>query len=181
MHGSDHIEDSASVTSNRTMEIVTALLFLVVSATVGFGSMQIGAGWRDDGPGPGFFPFYVALLMGFASIINLSAALRSPIAADDSFVTRTALGRVLAVLIPSVLYVAAIGGVGHGSVAIGGLGIYVASFLFITGFMIFIGQEPAWKALLVATLVPLATFMLFERWFKVSLPKGPLEAWLGYA
>ena len=24
------------------------------------------------------------------------------------------------------------------------------------------------------------TFVIFERWFLVPLPKGPLEAWLGY-
>jgi hypothetical protein len=23
-------------------------------------------------------------------------------------------------------------------------------------------------------------FLIFERWFLVPLPKGPLEAWLGY-
>jgi hypothetical protein len=28
--------------------------------------------------------------------------------------------------------------------------------------------------------VPLALFMLFERWFLVPLPKGPLERLLGF-
>jgi hypothetical protein len=28
--------------------------------------------------------------------------------------------------------------------------------------------------------VPLTLFMMFERWFLVPLPKGPLEAWLGF-
>ena len=27
---------------------------------------------------------------------------------------------------------------------------------------------------------PLATFVVFERWFLVPMPKGPLEAWLGF-
>jgi hypothetical protein len=26
----------------------------------------------------------------------------------------------------------------------------------------------------------LALFLMFEKWFLVPLPKGPLEAWLGY-
>jgi putative tricarboxylic transport membrane protein len=181
MHGTETTEDSRSLASNRTMEIVTALLLLVVSVIVIIGSRQIGAGWRDDGPGPGFFPYYVAILMGIASIMNLIAAIRIGSADNESFVSRSAFGRVLAVLIPSTLYVALIGGVGHGDISIGGLGIYVASFLFITGFMIFIGKEPIWKALLVASLVPLVAFFMFERWFKVALPKGPLEVWLGLA
>jgi hypothetical protein len=24
------------------------------------------------------------------------------------------------------------------------------------------------------------TFLVFEKWFLVPMPKGPLEAWLGY-
>jgi hypothetical protein len=24
------------------------------------------------------------------------------------------------------------------------------------------------------------TFVIFERWFYVQMPKGPLEAWLGF-
>lgn len=179
MHDSDTSDDTRSVTSNRSMEIVTALLFLVVSALVVFGSAQIGAGWRDDGPAPGFFPFYVAIIMALASVFNLLAALRQPTGEDDSFVSRSEFGRVLAVFVPSVIYVALIGGVGHGDLGIPGVGIYVASFLFITAFMIFIGREPAWKALLVGALIPIAAFMMFERWFRVALPKGPLEAWLG--
>lgn len=171
--------DSPSVTSNRTMEIVTALLFLVVSAVCIVGSRQIGAGWRDDGPGPGFFPFWVAVIMAVASGVNLVDALRSEAAKGGSFVSKSEFGRVLAVLIPSTIYVALIGGVGHGSVGIGGLGIYVASFLFILGFMTVVGREAISMALPVAIGVPVVLFVLFERWFRVALPKGPLEAWLG--
>jgi hypothetical protein len=32
----------------------------------------------------------------------------------------------------------------------------------------------------VAVGVPVATFLIFERWFLVPMPKGPLETWLGY-
>jgi hypothetical protein len=32
----------------------------------------------------------------------------------------------------------------------------------------------------VALGVPLAFFLVFERWFLVSLPKGPLEAFFGF-
>ena len=168
-----------SAVSNRTMEIVVALLFLVASATVIYGSRAIGAGWREDGPAPGFFPFYVAVFMAIASMVNLVAAIRTE--GDDSFVGRSELARVFAVLVPSIIYVALIGGIGIGPVDIPGLGIYVASFLFIAAFMATIGKEPIWKALLVGMLVPIAAFFMFEIWFKVALPKGPLEVWLGLA
>ena len=112
-----------SVVRNRSMEILVALLFLVVAAIVIYGSLQIGAGWRDDGPAPGFFPFYVAVIMACASLINLVAALQIPPEDNDSFVGRNALGRVLAVLLPSTIYVVLIGGVALGPVDIPGLGI----------------------------------------------------------
>jgi putative tricarboxylic transport membrane protein len=38
-----------------------------------------------------------------------------------------------------------------------------------------------WHLIAVIALgVPLITFLVFEKWFLVPLPKGPLEAWLGY-
>jgi hypothetical protein len=159
------------------MEILTALLLLVTSAIVIVGARQIGVGWRDDGPAPGFFPFYIALLMGFASIMNLLAALR--MSTSHSFVGRSEFARVLTVLVPAVLYVALIGGLHLGPLSLPGVGLYVASFVFLLGFMIVVGREPVWKAITIATGVPVVAFFMFERWFKVALPKGPLEAWLG--
>ena len=46
--------------------------------------------------------------------------------------------------------------------------------------MLVIGRENPFKALAVSVCVPLVLFMMFERWFLVPLPKGPLEAWLGF-
>ena len=77
---------------------------------------------------------------------------------------------MLAVLIPSIVYVA----------LIQYLGIYVASAIFILAFMVVIGRENPLKGLAVSAAVPVALFLMFEKWFLVPLPKGPLEAWLGY-
>ena len=75
---------------------------------------------------------------------------------------------------------ALIGGISVGPINVPGLGIYVASGLFIIAFMILIGRENPLKALGVGIAVPVALFLMFEKWFLVPLPKGPLEAWLGY-
>ena len=99
--------------------------------------------------------------------------------ARQTFVTKPQFGRVLAVLIPSTIYVAAIGGLNLGPIHIPGLGLYLASAIFIALFMIFIGKESPLKAVLVGTAVPIVTFLMFEKWFLVPLPKGPIEAALG--
>jgi len=135
MHDNDGEADGKPVVSSRTMDILVALALIVGSAVVIFDSVRSGFGWRDDGPAPGFFPFWVATLLGVASVVNLIKAVGDREAADEAFVRAPQLRRVLAVLVPTTLYVAAIGGVKIGPVSLPGLGIYVASALFIAGFM----------------------------------------------
>jgi hypothetical protein len=60
------------------------------------------------------------------------------------------------------------------------LGLYVASFLLIAGFMVFIGHIALWKSLLTAVVFSVAMFVTFDIAFDVIMPKGPLEAWFGY-
>ena len=179
MHPSSDEPSGPGLASMRTLEIVVAALLIAGSSVVIWDSMRLGFGWRDDGPAPGFFPFWVAVILGGSSIVNLVRAALDSEAAGEAFVTKSALGRVLAVLVPTFIYIAAIGGIGLGPVAVPGLGIYVSSALFIAGFMIWIGGESVLKAALVGLGVPLVMFMMFERWFLVPLPKGPLEAVLG--
>ena len=63
---------------------------------------------------------------------------------------------------------------------IGFLGLYVSSAIFIAFFMAWLGKYPLYKIVPVAILIPVALFFMFEVWFLVPLPKGPLETALGY-
>ena len=181
MHSSDDgADDGRPLFSNRAADIVVAVLLLVVCAIVIHDSNRIGFHWIEgEGPAPGYFPFYIALVLGVSSLINLVSAIRAP-GPSGVFVSMRPFGRVLAVLIPSLIFVGLIGGISIGPVDVPGLGIYVSSALFIFGFMLVIGRENLFKALAVSVCVPLVLFMMFERWFLVPLPKGPLEAWLGF-
>jgi hypothetical protein len=42
-----------------------------------------------------------------------------------------------------------------------------------------LGRYPWVTTLAVSVGVMAAFFLLFEVWFKLPLPKGPLESWLG--
>ena len=178
MHQNSDSEHDPGVVTNRTMEIVVALLLIGGSAIVIFDSIRVGFGWQEgQGPAPGYFPFWVAIMLGASSIYNLVNAVRGANAdSNDDFVSKTALGRVLAVLVPTAIYVLVIGGIGP----IPGLGIYVASVIFIALFMLVFGKEGPIRTVLVSIGVPLLLFFMFERWFLVPLPKGPLEAMLGF-
>jgi hypothetical protein len=58
--------------------------------------------------------------------------------------------------------------------------MYVASALLIAFFMIWMGGYRWFVAVPIAIVVPVLTFVTFEIWFLVPLPKGPLEAALGF-
>jgi putative tricarboxylic transport membrane protein len=60
------------------------------------------------------------------------------------------------------------------------LGLYVASFILITGFMIVVGKIKAWKAFLTGFIFSVLMFATFEIAFDVIMPKGPLEHLFGY-
>ena len=170
MQKGDGADDGRPLATNRVMEIVVALVLLGGCALVISDSVRIGFGWREgEGPAPGYYPFWVAVILGVSSLVNLTNAIRGH-GAGEIFVAMRPFGRVLAVLIPSLIYVA----------LIGYIGIYVASAIFIFTFMIAMGRQNPFKSLGVAVIVPIVLFFMFEKWFLVPLPKGPLEAWLGY-
>lgn len=154
--------------TTRTMELVTAGVLIVIGATVMWDSARIGAGWDSNGPRPGYFPFYIGLLILASSAATLVGAIIT--GNRRTFVGYAGLRSVLSVLIPTAVY----------GVAIAFLGIYAASAVFIAYFMIRMGDFP-WPTVGGVSLgVPIALFLLFEVWFLVPLPKGPIEALLGY-
>lgn len=154
--------------TRRTMEIVTAIFFMLLGSVVMWDSWRSGAGWTEQGPQSGYFPFYIGLLMNIASMVNLLKALRAN--REIPFVSRTELRLVLAILLPSLVYVG----------VMQWLGLYVASAIFITVFMRWQGKFSLLKSGLTGVSVSVVLFAMFEIWFKVPLIKGPLEAALGY-
>jgi putative tricarboxylic transport membrane protein len=154
--------------STRVIEIIVALILLIVAAGVIYDSQRIGAGWAADGPRAGYFPFYIGVILAFASVWILLSNLRS--GDGREFVGAEEFKRVMAVLLPATLYVA----------AIYLIGIYIASALFIVFFMRWHGEFRAHTTLVASLAIPLALFFLFEVWFLVPLPKGPIENLLGY-
>ena len=145
------------------------VLFMALLAVIGsVGSLQVGIGWAAEGPQAGFFPFYISLIILISCAVNLVGILREW-GPRELFAEWRQLRQVLSVVIPTTFYV----------FAIPILGMYVSSGLLIGLFMKWLGRYRWITVLLVAVGVPLITYLMFERWFLVPLPKGPLEDWLG--
>ena len=153
----------------KSAEIFVAALFFIAGAIVVYDSVRLGAKWADDGPQAGYFPFFIGLIICVSALVNVASALAISRDKDQAFVEIGQLKLVLAVLVPTALYVA----------LIGWLGIYVASILFIGFFMRWLGEYAWWKLAAVSVGNSVFFFLIFEVWFKIPLPKGPLEAWMG--
>ena len=143
----------------------------MLGAIVVYDSVRLGARWAEDGPQAGYFPFYIGLLLCVSAAVNFGIAATSRRDVGRIFVEWDKLRLVLAVLVPSAIYVA----------TISWIGIYVSSALFIAFFMRWLGKYAWWKVAVVSVGVMAVFFLIFESWFKVPLPKGPLENLLGIA
>jgi hypothetical protein len=111
----------------------------------------------------------VGLIICIASAVNFVRALLMSKKQNGTFVEVGQLKLVLSVLVPSAVYVA----------LVGFIGIYVPSILYIGFFMRWLGKYVWWKVVTVSVCTSVFFYSVFELWFRVPLPKGPIEALLG--
>jgi hypothetical protein len=164
----EEADNLPAVTGVRSVDFAVSVLLILFSALMAYDNWRTGISWDVGGPQAGYFPFYLSLIMGIAALYG---AVKCVITPDPAvFVTRSQLKRVSQMFVPTVLFV----------VVMQWLGLYVASFILVAGFMIAIGRIAVWKSLLTAAVFTVTMFVIFEIAFDVIMPKGPLEALLGY-
>ena len=154
------------------VEAAVAALVLAFGLLVLFGSRKLGSGWTSDGPGAGYFPFYIGIILCISGAGILYQALLGKKRNTEIFVDGEQIKRVLVVLIPAAVYV----------LAIQVVGIYVASAIYVAGFMIILGKFGKAKSIAIGVALAAIFFLMFEVWFKVPLFKGALNplGFLGY-
>lgn len=153
-----------------TMDLVVAVLILALGALVVYESWRLGAKWGSDGPEAGYFPFYIGAILCICSVAVFVQSLVKLKTDRAIFVTEGQFRLVLVVLAPTALY----------AIAVWAIGIYVSSALFILLFMKFAGHYSWLRSAAVSVPVSVVSFVMFEIWFKIPLPKGPIEALIGY-
>jgi hypothetical protein len=147
------------------VDAVVALLVMALGAMVLFGSRKLGSEWTTDGPGAGYFPFYIGLILTLSGLGILYQALVTKDKNEAIFVDKVQLTRVLSVLLPAGVYV----------IGIQFIGIYVASTIYIALFMLILGKYTWLKSASIALAVNVLFFMMFEVWFRVPLFKGQFD------
>src|SRR5688572_2503101 len=148
----------------RAADLVTALVLAGLGGVVIFDALRLGIGWGTDGPKSGFFPFWLAVILIVTTGLILLQNVRR---FRRPFVTRQQLGPVITVLWPATALV----------VATHIVGLYVASAVYMAAYMRTIGRHRWATTVALSIGVPVVAFVVFERWFLVPMPKGPLELW----
>lgn len=152
----------------RVADLITASVLMLLGGVVVYDAARLGFGWGTDGPKSGFFPFWLGVILMAMCAAILVQAVRRP--ASRPFIRREQLAPVLKVLWPMAATI----------VLMQWIGLYVASVIYTAFYMRWIGRHTWVAVVAVAVGIPLVAFVVFERWFLVPMPKGPLEAWLGY-
>jgi len=166
-----HNHESAQAGTRAILvELAVAAIIFALGALVAYDSYQLGSGWSSDGPQSGYFPFYIGLFTCICSAVVFAQGLLRLDTDQQVFVTPSQLKKVLVILLPSTVYV----------LGVQLIGIYISSALFIALFMRLAGNYSWTRSIAVGAGVSVSAFVMFEIWFKIPLPKGPLESLLGY-
>lgn len=165
MQNSDSSESQSAGAPTYIVEAATAAVVILLGFIVLFGTRELGSGWTSDGPGAGYFPFYIGVILCISGAGILAQALLSKKRDTSTFVDREQFGRVLSVLLPAALYV--------GLIQL--IGLYVASAIYVAVFMVWLGKYSRVRSIALAAVLMAVFYVLFEIWFKVPLYKGAFD------
>lgn len=164
----------------RRAEIVTAVILGVFSLYLMWKSGEPPS-WNPDvgrfanigmidgeGPGSGFWPFWLSAIMFLCCIWIAVNWFRqtSPLSVSDApFLDAYGVKTLLLVG----------GGLIGFLVLIGLIGFYGAMFAFFVYYLYFLGRHSITKTLSIAILFPVVSFFFFDIAMRIVLPKGYLE------
>lgn len=152
----------------RKADLTTATILVVLAAIVVWDSYNLGIGWGTGGPGSGFFPFWMGVIMITCCLAIMVNALRR--STSKPFIRRDSIAPVVKVFVPAAIFVT----------LIQLLGLYLSAAIYLAVYMRWIGRH-SWPTVAgVAVGFAVVAFLVFETWFLVPMPKGPVETWLGY-
>ncbi len=163
-------QSAPAATRVAPVDLAVAAIIFALGALVTWDSYRMGSSWGSEGPQAGYFPFYIGLLICICSAVVFVQGLARLKSDRSVFVTHGQLKQVLVILVPSTVYV----------LGVQWIGIYVSSALFILLFMKVAGKYTWLRSVIVGAGIAVAAFVMFEIWFKIPLPKGPVENWFGY-
>ena len=151
------------------LQLGAALGTLLFGAVIVLGAVEYEIGWDERGPEPGYFPFWMGLLIIVGSIGTLVETILRRGQNTGAAVTWAQAGRVVSFVWPILGFL----------VVTSFLGLYASMIVYLLAVMMIHGGYRFPASLAVSVGSALVFYLLFEKWLKVPLMKGPIEAWLG--
>jgi hypothetical protein len=155
------------IISRRSLETATALLTGAFGAAVVVSSLGNGIGWSAAGVDAGTFPFIVGLIILSGSVFNLVQAW---LEAREILLRPSELNRLAMLFIPAAVYA--------GVIPL--IGMYLASAAYVFGALAWHKRGAFVFAGIAAIGSALALYLIFERTFQISLPRGLLGDFIGF-
>jgi hypothetical protein len=143
----------------KWVELGMAVFLLGLGAFLLSESIELGPGWGATGPAPGFFPFWLTLLLMVGTLGVLLYVYRNP---DERpfFQVDQEVKDLLGVGLPIVAATA----------LIPWLGIYMTSGLYLAFFMFWYGRFRWYSALTGGILLPTILWLMLREGFNISMP-----------
>lgn len=163
--------------TTRQAELAMALLMAAFSGYLMGKSTELSTSWNpDEGPGGGFWPFWLSTIMlGCCAwtVVNWLRRVGGPASDETAFFGPGVAPTVGIVAAALVLTTFLFDGAGYlNTIAVGA---YVALPLFMIFYMRYMGRH-SWLACAIAGVtVPVVSFFFFEGLLAITLPKGVTE------
>ncbi len=148
----------------KTADIITALIIMLFGVSVAADSISKGVGWAAEGPRAGFFPFVMAVLILGGCVLVIRQAIKgtSSVKGAKRFVEKGGIKPILIVIIPAVLMI----------LLTEVIGLYLAAMIYLTLYIKFAGNHSWRTSLLIGIPVPLASYIIFDKFFLIPMPMG---------
>ena len=145
---------------------VTAGVFILLSVFVARESLELRF-YTSFGPGPGFFPFLLAIILGLLAAVMLYQATfgKQDAIQADFFVTRTQYLRMVAIVVAVIWII----------FAMNALGFRLTMFFFFVFLLSVLGRHNPITIILLATACSFGAYHVFAKWLLVPLPAGPFS------
>ena len=148
----------------RRADQIGAVLLLLFGVAYAATAAKSYTYWGANGPGSGFFPFWLGVAMAILATIFLIGATREPGPGEAWLPSGHGLIRLAAVVGATVLFV----------VLLPILGMTLATALFLLGLLRFL-EGHAWPVTLgVAVVTAVGNWAIFAWWLQVPFPIGVL-------
>lgn len=169
------VPEGTPYASRRAVEIWTAAAVALLGVIVSAESLTHDIGWNEAGPGSGYFPFRIGLLLTAVAAVQFALSSKGgrrgtgPASHDSQasgpvvFVTGEEFHRTLSVFWPTAALVA----------AMFVLGAYVPSAVYLAWMMRRHGGHGWLASAAYGAAVMAVFFLIFDVWFRVPLAGWP--------